>query len=178
MQTINRQIKDIENLVNEFSNFARMPLPILKKINIIEVINKSLQFIKMTSKNKINLNSRQKSFFINGDEDQLNRAFINLIKNSEEAFSTMHEKDPNFQGIIDIEIDHNNDYIVCRLIDNGPGITDSKKAMTPYFTTKKTGTGLGLPIVNKIINEHYGVFSIRKNKKTSGTTISISFPKI
>ena len=178
LQTINRQIKDIENLVNEFSNFARMPLPILKKINIIEVINKSLQFIKMTSKNKINLNSRQKSFFINGDEDQLNRAFINLIKNSEEAFSTMHEKDPNFQGIIDIEIDHNNDYIVCRLIDNGPGITDSKKAMTPYFTTKKTGTGLGLPIVNKIINEHYGVFSIRKNKKTSGTTISISFPKI
>ena len=55
METINRQIKDIENLVNEFSNFARMPRPILKKINIVELINKSLDFIKLTSKSSINL---------------------------------------------------------------------------------------------------------------------------
>ena len=48
--------------------------------------------------------------------------------------------------------------------------------MTPYFTTKKTGTGLGLPIVNKIINEHNGSFSI-KNKNNKGTIISISLPK-
>ena len=49
--------------------------------------------------------------------------------------------------------------------DNGPGITDAKKAMTPYFTTKKTGTGLGLPIVTKIINEHSGNFTIKNKKK-------------
>ena len=55
LETINRQIKDIENLVNEFSNFARMPRPILKKIDIVKVINKSLDFIRMTSKNSINL---------------------------------------------------------------------------------------------------------------------------
>ena len=55
LETINRQIKDIEKLVNEFSNFARMPRPILKKIDIIHVINKSLDFIKLTSKNNINL---------------------------------------------------------------------------------------------------------------------------
>ena len=47
------------------------------------------------------------------------------------------QKEPNFKGNIDIEIDDNNDYIVIRIIDNGPGITDAKKAMTPYFTTKK-----------------------------------------
>ena len=63
----------------------------------------------------------------------------------------------------DIEIVDNNDYIDILIIDNGKGITDAKKAMTPYFTTKKTGTGLGLPIVTKIINEHSGNFSI-KNK--------------
>ena len=51
---------------------------------------------------------------------------------------------------------------MCRLTDNGPGITDTKKVMTPYFTTKKTGTGLGLPIVTKIINEHSGNFIIQK----------------
>ena len=65
------------------------------------------------------------------------RVFINLIKNSEEAFEDMLKKDPNFKGIINIEIINNNDYITCRLTDNGPGITDAKKAMTPYFTTKK-----------------------------------------
>ena len=50
--------------------------------------------------------------------------------------------------------------------------------MTPYFTTKKTGTGLGLPIVTKIINEHLGKFSIKNFKKDKGTLITISFPKI
>ena len=177
LQTINRQIHDIEKLVNEFSNFARMPRPILKKLNIIDLIKKSLEFIKMTSKNSIKLNFKNKNLFINGDEDQLNRVFINLIKNSEEAFDDMYKKNPNFKGNIDIEIDQNNDYIICRLTDNGPGITDAKKAMTPYFTTKKTGTGLGLPIVTKIINEHFGNFIIQKQKKGNGTLILISLPK-
>ena len=177
LETINRQIKDIEKLVNEFSNFARMPRPILKKINIVNVIKKSLDFIKMTSKSSINLITKDKEIFINGDEDQLNRVFINLIKNSQEAIDEISKKDTKFKGNIDIEIDNNNDYIVCRLTDNGSGITDPKKAMTPYFTTKKTGTGLGLPIVTKIINEHLGDFSIRNKKKGKGTIISISLPK-
>ena len=89
----------------------------------------------------------------------------------------MVKKEANFKGIIDIEIDSNNDYIVFRLSDNGPGITDAKKAMTPYFTTKKTGTGLGLPIVTKIINEHSGNFSIQNKKKGNGTIINILLPK-
>tara|TARA_E500000178_G_scaffold117116_1_gene117082 strand:+ start:3246 stop:5027 length:1782 start_codon:yes stop_codon:yes gene_type:complete len=178
LETINRQIKDIEKLVNEFSNFARMPRPILKKINIVNVIKKSLDFIKMTSKSSINLITKDKEIFINGDEDQLNRVFINLIKNSQEAIDEISKKDTKFKGNIDIEIVNNNDYIVCRLTDNGSGITDPKKAMTPYFTTKKTGTGLGLPIVTKIINEHLGDFSIRNKKKGKGTIISISLPKL
>lgn len=177
LETINRQIKDIEKLVNEFSNFARMPRPILKKIDIIKLINTSLDFIKMTSKNSINLKNNAKKTLIHGDEDQLNRVFINLIKNSEESFLEKIEKNPNFKGIIDIEINDNNDYITVRLTDNGSGITDAKKAMTPYFTTKKKGTGLGLPIVTKIINEHSGRFSIKNKHTGTGTKIDILFPK-
>tara|TARA_B100001059_G_scaffold207885_1_gene219738 strand:+ start:14 stop:1735 length:1722 start_codon:yes stop_codon:yes gene_type:complete len=177
LETINRQVKDIENLVNEFSNFARMPRPLLKKIDIIKVINKSLDFIKMTSKNSINLIEKINYKIINGDEDQLNRVFINLIKNSEESFLDRIEKDPNFKGNIDIEISDNNDYIIIRLTDNGTGISDIKKAMTPYFTTKKTGTGLGLPIVTKIINEHAGNISIKNNSNRIGTEIKILLPK-
>ncbi len=177
LQTINRQIKDIEKLVNEFSNFARMPRPILKKINVVHLIKKSLDFIKLSSKNSIELIDKAEKKFINGDEDQLNRVFINLIKNSEESFLDMSRKDPNFIGNIDIEIADNNDYIIIRIKDNGTGITDAKKAMTPYFTTKKTGTGLGLPIVTKIINEHSGTLSIMNKKNKNGVVVTISLPK-
>ncbi len=177
LETINRQIKDIEKLVNEFSNFARMPAPILKKIDIIKLINKSLDFIKLSSKNSINFNKQSKNIFINGDIDQLNRVFINLIKNSEESLLEQSQKEANFKGNIDIEIVDNNDYIDILIIDNGKGITDAKKAMTPYFTTKTTGTGLGLPIVTKIINEHSGKFSIKNKKNKKGAIVRISLPK-
>ena len=178
LETINRQIKDIENLVNEFSNFARMPRPIFKKINIVDVIGRSVDFAKMSSQNKININTSEKKIMIDGDAEQLNRVFINLIKNSEESFVDVIKKNPNFKGKIDIAIISNNDYIVIRLTDNGTGISDTKKVMTPYFTTKTKGTGLGLPIVSKIINEHSGDFLIQNKKDGNGVDIEISFPKI
>ena len=177
LETINRQIKDIEKLVNEFSNFARMPRPILKKINLNNLISKSLEFLKMSSKSNIKFIKKIDKAYIEGDEDQLNRVFINLIKNSEESILDKMVKEPNFKGNIDIEITNNNDYIICRLTDNGSGITDAKKAMTPYFTTKQTGTGLGLPIVNKIINEHSGFLSIKNKSRENGIIVSVSFPK-
>ena len=62
--------------------------------------------------------------------------------------------------------------------DNGTGIPDTKKVMTPYYTTKTKGTGLGLPIVSKIINEHSGDFSIKNIKDGKGVNIEISFPNI
>ncbi len=178
LQTINRQIKDIENLVNEFSNFARMPRPNFQKINIVEIIKQSVDFCKMSSKNQIFFNPNKKKMLINGDKDQLNRVFINLIKNSEEAFQELIKKNPNFKGKIDIEIINNNDYIVIKLTDNGTGILDIKKVMKPYFTTKAKGTGLGLPIVSKIINEHSGEFSINNNINKKGINIEISLPQI
>ena len=178
LETISRQIIDIEKLVNEFSNFARMPRPIFKKIDIIETINNAVDFAKISSKNNINIKTKFKNLKIDGDSDQLNRVFINLIKNSEEAFINLVEKDPNFKGKIDIEINSNNDYITVKLTDNGTGISNTKKVMTPYFTTKKKGTGLGLPIVNKIISEHSGEFNISNRKNKEGTEIEISFPKL
>ena len=178
LETINRQIKDIENLVNEFSNFARMPRHIIKKINIYDVLKKPVDFVKMSSKSLIELKTIENNLIIDGDAEQLNRVFINLIKNSEESFLDVLLKKPNFKGKIDIDIISNNDYIMIKLRDNGPGISDTKKAMTPYFTTKNKGSGLGLPIVSKIINEHSGNFSINNKKDDKGIEIEIIFPKI
>ena len=176
LQTINRQIKDIESLVNEFSNFARMPRPVFKKVNLYDIIKRAVDLSKLSSKSEINLKVKTKYLLIDGDQEQLNRVFINLIKNSEESIIEKGNKNPKFKGKIDIEIDDNNDYIVVNLIDNGTGMLDTKKALTPYYTTKQKGTGLGLPIVSKIISEHSGEFLI-SNQKKDGVKINISFLK-
>ena len=78
---------------------------------------------------------------------------------------------------IDIEIIENSDYILIKLRDNGLSILDTKKVMTPYFTTKKNGTGLGLPIVSKIINEHSGELTISNIDNNNGVEVLISLQK-
>ena len=177
LETINRQVKDIEKLVNEFSNFARMPAPIKRKKNINSVVVRAVDFMKMSTNNLISLNKSSQTYMAKIDEDQIYRVLINLIKNSEESFVEKKVKNPDFKGKINIDIVKNNDYIVISVTDNGTGITDTKKVMTPYYTTKKTGTGLGLPIASKIINEHSGELNI-VNNKLEGINIKIFLPCI
>ena len=176
LKTISRQIKDIENLTNEFSSFARMPSPVMKKVDIFQIAKRAVDFVNMSTKNKISILSKKEQVFTRVDEEQIYRVFINLIKNSEESFLEKKAKNQDFTGKIDIEINKNNDYIFIQLTDNGTGIRDTEKVMTPYFTTKKSGTGLGLPIVNKIINEHSGDISLNNNSKSEGLTILITLP--
>jgi len=176
LETINKQIKDIKKLVNEFSDFARMPSPILKKINVSDVVNRTVSLYKMSDKN-INLNFKnnpKEKYLINGDSEQLYRVFLNLIKNSLEAIQEKKQKDTNLQGKINVAINKNNEYIVIKMLDNGTGFTDTKNITRPYYTTKKDGTGLGLPIVTKIINEHNGEINFVKN--SNGAEVIISLP--
>ncbi len=176
LETINKQIKDIKKLVNEFSDFARMPSPILKKVDILDVLDRAINFYKMSDEN-LNLNLKNKlkqKNLIKGDNEQLYRVFVNLIKNSLEAIEEKKQKDSNLQGKIDVEIDRNNEYIVIKMLDNGIGFNDTRDIVRPYYTTKKDGTGLGLPIVTKIINEHNGDINFVKNSK--GAEVIIFLP--
>ena len=92
LQTINRQIKDIEELVNEFSNFARMPRPVFKKIDLAETINRSIDLLNLSIKNKINFIQNSKANYILGDKEQLNRVFLNLIKNADRSLLMRRSK--------------------------------------------------------------------------------------
>ncbi len=159
LKIINKQIKQIENLVNEFSDFARMPKPILKKNNLNKILKENIKLLKIYDKNiQINFIYNLEDIMFNSDYEQLSRVFFNLIKNSIESIQEKYQINQNFKGKIDIEINDNKDYIDFIIIDNGKGFKNAenniKNIFNPYFTTKKKGTGLGLAIVNKIINDH------------------------
>tara|TARA_B100000575_G_scaffold259894_1_gene232456 strand:- start:667 stop:1593 length:927 start_codon:yes stop_codon:yes gene_type:complete len=178
LKIINNQIKQIENLVNEFSDFARMPKPIFKDYDLINILNENIKLLSKIDKLiEIKVSKNYDKIIFNCDKEQIGRVFFNLIKNSIESIHQKAEKNPNFKKKILIEISQYNDHIKFILIDNGIGFSEIKSEikdiLNPYFTTKKNGTGLGLSIVNKIINDHNGVlnfFSI-----LNGAKVEINF---
>ena len=177
LNVINKQIKQIENLINEFSDFARMPKPILKEHDIIKIINENILLMnELDNSIKINLKSYQKNVYVKCDSEQFNRIFTNLFKNSIDSINEKFMKKPDLSKKIELEILKKDDYIEITIYDNGIGFKDNNlnDLLKPYFTTKKNGTGLGLPIVNKIINDHNGTFKLLNNKL--GAEIKISLP--
>ena len=179
LDTMYKQIKNIEHLVNEFSDFARMPKPVKKNVDLNKIISRAFTLHELSEPEiKFTLSKIKLINNIKGDEEQLNRVFINLIKNSIESIYEKRNINVDFKGKIDIDIKDNSDYIYVTLIDNGVGFKhiDKKKMLTPYFTTKKSGTGLGLAIVSKIINDHNSTIVFSSNK--IGAQIEISIPKI
>ena len=178
LNIINNQIKQIEKLVNEFSDFARMPKPMFKKNNIISILNNNIKLLSKLNKNiNILLKQSQEEINFDCDSEQLGRCFFNLIKNSIESINEKTKKNPVFKGIIEIAINKRKDYINVIILDNGIGFENlnNKDLIKPYYTTKKNGSGLGLSIVNKIISDHNG--SIKLSNINNGAKIEIIFSK-
>ncbi len=179
LKTILKQIKQIENLINEFSDFARMPKPHIKKNDLIKVLDENIELLKKidTSINiKVN-NKTGKDVIISFDNEQFNRLFFNLIKNSIESIAEKAKKTNKSLKNIDIEINQRRDYITVNLIDTGEGFKEkkTKDIIKPYYTTKEKGTGLGLSIVDRIVNDHNG--SIKFLNTTHGAKVQIVIPK-
>ena len=180
LDTINKQINIIENLVNQFSDFARMPKPILKDNDLVKIITENIKLLReLDNKIKINFNTNNKKIIFNSDYEQLSRAILNLIKNAIESIQEKAIKGINFVGKINIDLYDYPDQIEIIIIDNGVGFGifagNIKDILNPYFTTKVKGTGLGLAIVNKIVNDHNG--SINFLSIENGAKIEIKFIK-
>ena len=181
LKTILKQIKQIENLVNEFSDFARMPKPLFKPNNLNNVINDNISLVnKFDNSVKIRLvNHLSKEVVLNFDNEQFNRLFFNLIKNSLESIQEKVEKDSKTVKNIDIEIRQRRDYINVNIVDTGIGFKNkkTKDIIKPYFTTKEKGTGLGLSIVDKIISDHEGSIKFLNHKNGAKIQIIIPYKK-
>ena len=181
LKTILKQIKQIENLVNEFSDFARMPKPLFKSNNLNLVIKENINLVsKFDNSIKIRLiNHLTKDVILKFDNEQFNRLFFNLIKNSVESIHEKLEKDSKSNKNIDIEIRQRRDYIIINIEDTGTGFKNkkTKDLIKPYFTTKEKGTGLGLSIVDKIVSDHEGSIKFLNHKNGAKIQIIIPYKK-
>ena len=180
LKIINNQIKQIEKLVNEFSDFARMPKPVFQKNNLVNLLNENIKLLQELDKSiEIIFINDLENVILNSDKEQISRVFFNLIKNSIESIYQKIEKDSNSNKKITIELIEYNDHISFVIEDTGIGFknlqSNIKNILNPYFTTKKEGTGLGLSIVNKIVNDHNG--NIKFTPIDDGAKIEIIFKK-
>ncbi|MBW2708314.1 MAG: HAMP domain-containing protein, partial [Deltaproteobacteria bacterium] len=166
------QVDELKRLVNEFSNFARMPAANPAPSDLGEIIEESLTLYREAHKDiAFVFNRSGKVPIFNLDREQLRRVMINLLDN---AIQSMEGK-----GEVVIDLDYDSVLKMARIevADNGRGIDPQNKTrlFEPYFSTKKHGTGLGLAIVNTIITDHDGFIRVKDNHPT-GTKFIIELP--
>ncbi len=166
------QIDALTRIANEFSQFAQMPLPNETKVDLIDLIEKVVAVFEETSQGGISFIHPSEGVYIQADKDQIIRVFNNLIKNAVQAITT----ERIFQ--IQISLIVENHHVEVSIADTGSGIPKEEQEMifVPHFTTKSSGSGLGLAMVKQIIENHRGRISFESNLMT-GTTFKIILPK-
>lgn len=157
---ISRSVDELKILVNEFSNFARMPAVQPTDNDLNQLVKETLTLYQQAHSDvTYNFSSDDQLPLIKIDRDQIKRVLINLLEN---AVAAMGGK-----GTIQISTryDHEFKIVSCSIADDGPGITPEVKSrlFEPYFSTKKGGTGLGLAIVTSIVSDHNGFVRVRDN---------------
>jgi len=168
--SIIEQIDALTNIANEFSNFAKMPLPEEEKLNIIELIRTAKQ-VFVSEGVSVKVVADVEGVTVRADRNQMIRVFNNLIKNAIQATPE------NRSTEVTIHISRTESQVQIDVEDNGVGISAEKKnkIFTPYFTTKSTGTGLGLAMVRQIVENHHGTIDF-ESTEGEGTTFTIMLP--
>jgi two-component system nitrogen regulation sensor histidine kinase NtrY len=167
-----KQVEDLKRLVNEFSNFARMPAANLAPGDLNQVIAEAVSLYREAHKEvDIVFHGSDGIPVFNIDKGQMKRVMINLLENAIAAV------DGDGEIIISMSHDPSLQMVTIEVTDNGKGIPDENKhrLFEPYFSTKKHGTGLGLAIVNTIVTDHDGFIRVQDNKPR-GTKFTIELP--
>jgi two-component system, NtrC family, nitrogen regulation sensor histidine kinase NtrY len=166
------QIESLSSIASEFSAFAKMPDTRIERIDIFEMLSQAVTIFKQMDNIKIIFQEYTKPFFINADRDQLLRSFNNLLKNAIEAIP------PGKFGLIEINYLITGKNILLSVKDNGDGISENlrEKIFEPNFTTKSSGTGLGLAFVKNSIENASGKVWFETTIGI-GTTFYFSLPE-
>ena len=167
------QIESLSNIASEFSAFAKMPDTRLQRISLFDILNQAVIIFKHMDNVRIFYFPPKEPFFINADRDQLLRCFNNLLKNAIEASTDERA------GIIDIHYVIDQKSVLITIKDNGKGIPEHlrERIFEPNFTTKSSGTGLGLAFVKNSI-ENAGGKVWFETQVDKGTTFFITLPGI
>jgi two-component system nitrogen regulation sensor histidine kinase NtrY len=170
--TIVGEVESLKGLVDEFSQFARMPAPRAVPTDLHLLLDDALSLYRgLFTDVEIRARFAASVPRVSVDPEQLRRVIINLVDNAIEAM--------NRQGAIDVETDHDAVHSVVRIIvaDNGPGISQAEreKLFLPYYSTKQRGSGLGLAIVRRIVAEHGGSIEVTDNAP-HGTRFAVELP--
>jgi signal transduction histidine kinase len=174
IKTIEKKIIESEQIISNLLSYAKIKMPNLEKVNILQFIDESIDAVKISFTNDdikiVKDISADFNNFINVDSHQIKEVFTNLILN---AFQSMDKK----KGLIHIAAKNDNESMEIVIADNGSGIkkSDLVKVFEPFFTRKTKGTGLGLSLCREIINLHNGSIAI-ESKLTKGTSIFIKLP--
>ncbi|MDJ1305072.1 MAG: ATP-binding protein [Candidatus Midichloria sp.] len=180
IDTIISHVGDIESMVAEFVDFAKIPDPKIEKNNFIKIIEESLLLQKVANPEiTYSFEPKQDKYLVKCDYGQILRVINNLLNNAADAIKAKYSIGNLSEGkiIINIREDLRNDQLYIEIIDNGCGIKQTiiDRISEPYVTTKQHGTGLGLAIVKKIIEEHGGKFSISNIKDGAAAAFNLSF---
>lgn len=171
--TLIEQIETLSNIATEFSNFAKMPKAEFAIVNLGDIIQHTVDLYSQTANMFFEIENPSNKIEINGDKDQLNRIFSNLIKNAVQSIPEGHS------GLIRIKVVENKDEILISISDNGSGIPAHliNKIFVPNFTTKSSGTGLGLAMVKNMVEGMSGTINF-STKVGEGTTFNLKFQKL
>ena len=158
--TIVRQVGDLRTMVDEFSNFARLPKPVFRPENAHDLIKQAL-FLQEVAHPEIDFqlaSDGESEIRIACDRHQFGQAMTNVLKNAVEAIEARGRgAEADYRGRIAVTIEATGDILSVAVEDNGVGLPqDRERIVEPYVTTREKGTGLGLAIVNKIVEEHGG----------------------
>lgn len=168
------QIESLSHIASEFSNFAKMPDTKLEKVDVREVLQHAVAVYQSNASTAITLKSQLNGdeILVKGDRDQLLRSFNNLIKNAVEAGANKRKSKIDLT-VYQVE----GDQVVVSIRDNGEGIPHDvrEKLFQPNFTTKSSGTGLGLAFVKQAIEGMGGTISY-ETVVGKGTTFYLSIP--
>ena len=177
ISTIIRQVDGMRKMVNEFSAFARMPVPVFNKVNLTNLVNDIASLSVLSNENiKVNIKVPKRTLYAVVDENQIRQAMQNIISNG--INSMIERKNSNkVKNMLTVELKKVKNNFNILVSDTGIGLPENIKddLTDPYVTSRKNGTGLGLAIVKKIMEDHNGTLEVKNIEGGIGVCANLRF---